>query len=365
MIDLCFCFLQANDNVPIFYPREYKVSVGENILPSSPSSSSRQINPLVIVAATDLDSSKSSYGQIEYEIKIGNEKNYFDIDRKSGEIFLLKPLSVLPGSLSHQQYKLIVTARDGGGRESKEPATVLISVVPQQSDSIGHMIPVPIFLQRQFSFQVIENVAQGAIVGTVRAKIQSSINDDDHLEEPISYSIYSGDPDGYFTIDPRHGTISVKSSSIDREKHSFLLVNVQAYTGRYPGPYRYAHTQINITILDENDNVPMFPSPTLKISVPENIPINNGTVFIAYAIDYDSNEFGKIHYQLYPATNHDSDDRDRFPFIIDEHSGHVRLRRQLDYETRNEYQIRIVAIDGGQLSSEMLVHIFIQDVSNI
>lgn len=316
------------------------------------------------MAATDLDSPRSSFGQIEYEIKMGNEKDYFDIDRKTGEIFLLKPLSALPGSLSHTQYKLMITAHDGGGRESLEPAMVLISVVPQQSDSIGHLIPAPIFLQRQFNFQVIENVAQGAIVGTVRAKIESSINDDDlHQEEPISYSIYSGDPDGYFTIDPRHGTISVKSSLIDREKHSYLLVNVQAYTGRYPGPYRYAHTQINITILDENDNVPMFPSPTLKISVPENIPIDNGTVFVAYAIDYDADNFGRIRYQLYPATNHDSDDRERFPFTIEEHTGHVRLRRSLDYETRNEYQIRVVAIDGGQLSSEMLVHIFIQDVS--
>ncbi|OTF83912.1 Cadherin-23 precursor-like protein, partial [Euroglyphus maynei] len=347
----------ANDNIPIFYPREYKVSVGENVLPSSASSS--QINPLVIVAATDLDSPRSPFGQIEYEIKSGNEKNYFDIDRKSGEIFLLKPLSAIPGSSSHTQYKLTVTATDGGGRESKEAAMVLISVVPQQSDSIGHMIPTPIFLQRQFNFQVIENVAQGAIVGTVRAKIDN----DDEDDQPISYSIYSGDPDGYFTIDPRHGTISVKSSSIDREKHSFLLLNVQAYAGRYPGPYRYAHTQINITILDENDNVPMFPSPTLKISVPENIPIDNGTVFVAYAIDYDSDNFGRIRYQLYPATNHDSDDRERFPFIIEERTGHVRLRRSLDYETRNEYQIRVVAIDGGQLSSEMLVHIFIQDVS--
>lgn len=333
-------------------------------------------HPLVIVAATDLDSSNSPFGQIQYEIKTGNEKHYFDIDERTGEIFLLKPLTAIPGSSSSTQYKLTIMARDGGGLESKEPALVLISVIPMSMETSRTIAPAPVFVQRQFNFQVIENVAQGAIVGTVSARLdQSTFANDNRPEdnqsedytqqESISYAIYSGDPDGYFTIDPRHGTISVKSSTIDREKYSYLLINVQAYSGRYPGPYRYAHTQVNITILDENDNVPMFPSPTLKISVPENMAVDNGTVFVAYAIDYDADQFGTIRYSLYPATSHDSDDRERFPFVIEDKTGQVRLRRSLDYETRNEYQLRVVAIDGGQLSSEMLVHIFVQDVSNL
>jgi len=311
--------------------------------------------PLVIVRATDLDSASQPNGQIRYSIESGNERNLFDIDAHSGEILLVRPLD----SQQQQQYQLAVKASDGGGLESKESALVQISVL---SPDIETKSAMPVFVQRQFAFQVIENAAQGAIVGTVRAKIESGSLPE---QQTISYAIYSGDPDGYFSIDPRLGTISVKSAAIDHEKYSHMLLNVQAYTGQYPGPYRYAHTQVNVTILDENDNVPLFPSGSLKISIPENAPVDNVTpILVAYAVDYDSGKFGQIRYSLYRADGnlHSSSDQD-MPFKIDEKSGHVLLRRPLDFEARNEYKVRVVAVDGGQLSSEMIVDIFVQDVS--
>lgn len=327
------------------------VSVTENIVQP------HERIPLVIVAATDQDSSHHIYGQISYQIESGNEKNYFEIDSKSGEVFLLKPLSAVPGSSSFTQYQLTVSASDGGGLQSKESALIQISVLPNGS---GNNMATPIFVQRQFNFDVIENVAQGAIVGNVRARFDTSSGD--YIDEPISYAIYSGDPDGYFTIDPRQGTISVKSATIDREQHSYLLLNVQAYSGQYPGPYRYAHTQVNITILDENDNTPLFPSSHLKISIPENVPVENTTVFVAYAIDYDAGHFAQIRYSMQPerVTN---EHRQTFPFVIDDTTGQVRLQRPLDYESVNEYHAIVEAVDGGQLSSQMSIDIFVQDVS--
>lgn len=234
--------MQVNDNFPVFYPREYKVNVPENALAANRG----ERVPLVVVAATDLDSPSSPNGQIRYHLlQSGNERGLFEVDSRSGQIFLVRPLS---SNFENGQFRLSVLARDGGGLESKESALVQISVLPADGDSKSAM---PVFVQRQFSFTVAENVAQGAIVGTVRAKIEGSSSQ----ESSISYAIYSGDPNGYFSIDPRAGTISAKSANIDREKYSHLLLNVQAYTGQYPGPYRYAHTQVNVTIVDENDNV--------------------------------------------------------------------------------------------------------------
>lgn len=203
--------------------------------------------PLVVVAATDLDSATSPNGQITYHLLTsGNERGLFEVDPRTGQIFLVRPLK---SAFESQQFRLSVLARDGGGLESKESALVQISVLPTDGNSKSAM---PVFVQRQFSFTVTENVAQGVIVGTVRAKIEEASSQESNS---ISYAIYSGDPNGYFSIDPRAGTISAKSANIDREKYSHLLLNVQAYTGQYPGPYRYAHTQVNVTILDENDNV--------------------------------------------------------------------------------------------------------------
>ncbi|KAI2811046.1 calcium ion binding, partial [Blomia tropicalis] len=325
--------IDKNDNHPVFYPPEYKVNVQLNAFENN----HNERVPLVVIVATDLDSPTHRNGQITYSIESGNDRSLFEIDSNT-------------------------VATDGDGLRSKVPALVQISVLPSETES---KILMPIFIQRQFAFTVIENVAQGAVVGTVKAKIDSNGgNQAQSIDQPISYAIYSGDPDGYFSIDPRLGTIMVRSNNIDHEKYSHLMLNVQAYTGQYPGPYRYAHTQVNITILDENDNVPLFPSGSLKISVPENVPVDHVTpILVAYAIDYDSGMFGRIRYSLHGTDGTENSDSE-LPFNINESTGHVMLRRSLDYESRNEYKIRVVAIDGGQLSSEMIVDILVQDVND-
>lgn len=328
-------------------------------------------NPLVIVAATDKDSVHSAYGQIRYYIKAGNDRGYFEIDPKSGELFISdhghRSLANLDQSVEH---RLTVDGKDGGGLESSVPALVQISVLDDESDA--KQLELPYFNQRQFNFDVIENVAPGAIVGTVQAYIKdtsssafsSFFGGSSSSSSSISYAIYSGDPDGYFTIDPRQGTISVKSTSIDREKYGHLLLNVQAFAGKRPGPYRYAHTQVNVTILDENDNAPLFPSDHIKISVPESsAPNGSSFVFATYAVDYDAGEFGQIRYSIVEAG--DQPREERFPFWINETSGHVRLREELDFERRSSYKLNVIAKDGGGLSSEMIVDVMVQDVSSI
>jgi protocadherin-16/23 len=58
----------------------------------------------------------------------------------------------------------------------------------------------------------------------------------------VRYSIYSGDPDGYFSIDPLTGTIRT-ASALDHEAHQSVLLNVQAMTGDPPA---YGHTQVSV-----------------------------------------------------------------------------------------------------------------------
>jgi protocadherin-16/23 len=57
----------------------------------------------------------------------------------------------------------------------------------------------------------------------------------------VRYSIYSGDPDGYFNIDPVAGTIRT-ASALDHEAHQSVLLNVQAMSG---DPPTYGHTQVS------------------------------------------------------------------------------------------------------------------------
>lgn len=56
----------------------------------------------------------------------------------------------------------------------------------------------------------------------------------------MRYNIYSGDPNGYFSINSQSGIIST-ASSLDHESHPFVLLNVLATTGNPP---TYGHTQV-------------------------------------------------------------------------------------------------------------------------
>jgi len=75
----------VNDNRPVFYPREYKVSLRESPKASSQASST----PIVAVVATDPD--YGNFGQVSYRIVAGNEAGIFRIDRSTGEIFVVRP----------------------------------------------------------------------------------------------------------------------------------------------------------------------------------------------------------------------------------------------------------------------------------
>ena len=58
----------------------------------------------------------------------------------------------------------------------------------------------------------------------------------------VSYSIASGDPNGYFKINPLTGVI-LTATSLDHETHPHVLLNVLATTGNPP---TYGHTQVCI-----------------------------------------------------------------------------------------------------------------------
>lgn len=59
----------------------------------------------------------------------------------------------------------------------------------------------------------------------------------------VRYSINSGDPDGFFSIDQVSGNIRV-ANILDHERKSQILLNVQATSGDPPA---YGHTQVIIS----------------------------------------------------------------------------------------------------------------------
>ncbi|KAH8413012.1 hypothetical protein KR009_007416 [Drosophila setifemur] len=324
----------VNDNRPVFYPREYNVSLRE----SSQTTAQASSTPIVAVVATDPDS--GSFGQVSYRIVAGNEAGIFRIDRSSGEIFVARPdmLSVR----TQPMHMLNISAIDGGGLRTSSDAVVFLSI-------IDAMQRPPIFEKARYNYYVKEDIPRGTVVGSVIAT-----SGDTAHRSPVRYSIYSGDPDGYFSIEASSGNIRI-AKPLDHEAKSQVLLNIQATLGEPPV---YGHTQVNIEVEDVNDNAPEFEASMVRISVPENAELGT-PLYAAHAHDKDSGSSGQVTYSLVG-------DAGRRLFAIDPRSGHLVLSKHLDYETLQRHSLVVTATDGGAppLSTNLTILVDVQDVND-
>ncbi|KAG1676563.1 Protein dachsous [Nymphon striatum] len=314
--------IDVNDNRPIFYPREYNVSLRENTLPTT---------PVVGLVATDADS--GLFGRVSYFIVSGDGDGLFKIGAESGEIYLTRSLNQ-----RRVVHNLTISARDGGGLAAELNAVVSVSVIDSRQRP-------PSFEHNRYTFTVSEDVFVDTVIGNVKASGYGS--------NGVRYSIHSGDPNGYFTIDPMTATITT-NSKLDHESHPFILLNVQAQSGQPPS---YGHAQVNITVWDVNDNAPQFDSMFIKTSVPENSELDV-PIYVAEAFDADSGANGKVHYSL-GRFEHDT-------FKIDKTGGQLTLKKPLDYETLQRYKLNITAYDNGvpPLGNNISISIEVQDVND-
>ncbi|XP_030383915.1 protein dachsous [Scaptodrosophila lebanonensis] len=322
----------VNDNRPVFYPREYNVSLRES------ASAQASATPIVSVVATDPDAGR--FGLVSYRIVAGNEAGIFRIDRASGEIFINRPnmLSVRTQPI----HMLNISATDGGGLRSSSDAIVFLSIIDATQRP-------PIFEKSRYNYYVKEDVPRGTVVGTVIAT-----SSDTATRSPVRYSIYSGDPDGYFSIEGSSGSIRV-AQALDHEAKSQVLLNIQATSGEPPV---YGHTQVNIEVEDVNDNPPEFEALFVRISVPENQELGT-PLYAAHAQDKDSGRSGEVTYSLIMSAA-------RLLFAIDARSGHLVLSRHLDYETQQRHSLIVTATDAGMppLSANLTIHVDVQDVND-
>ncbi|XP_077518392.1 dachsous cadherin-related 1 [Amblyomma americanum] len=318
----------VNDNRPIFYPREYNVSLREQ--------DTLAATPVAVVVASDADS--GLFGTVSYHIVSGNDLGLFRVDPTSGELLVV-------GRLGRSQplHELRLAAQDGGGLQSLLEARVYVSV-------LGRGQQPPLFQRPRYAFQVREDAAPSTVIGTVAAAAARTPGGQPH----IRYSIYSGDPEGYFSIDAHLGSIRVERP-LDHEAHPFLLLNVQATSGTQPPAY--GHTQVNVTIWDVNDNAPRFESAVLKLSLPENVAVGTAT-YVAQAQDADAGRNGAVRYTLLEAP----------PglFELGPRSGRLALLRPLDYEAQPRVRLVLGAADGGTpaQSASMTLLIEVQDVND-
>ncbi|NWX60218.1 PCD23 protein, partial [Promerops cafer] len=142
------------------------------------------------------------------------------------------------------------------------------------------------------------------------------------------------DPHGRFSIDPQFGIIRTKKH-LDHEAQSVVVLTVQSQLGNSPV---YSSTQVNISVTDINDNPPVFPTKSDKVTISHTQPPGTA-VYIARAEDKDSGLNGAIKYSI---ASKQSD-----AFSIDPSLGVVNITRTVFEEKQQEYTLHIAAEDCG------------------
>ncbi|CAN9514982.1 unnamed protein product [Ophioblennius macclurei] len=151
----------------------------------------------------------------------------------------------------------------------------------------------------------------------------------------------------------------VLNKSLDREKKAIHNLVLTAMDGG--SPVKSGTSKITVTVLDFNDNVPLFENDSYKVAVKENVA-NGSFVIATKATDIDEGPNGEIEYSLGVHTPPSV----LSLFYINELTGEIFLKRQLDYEAQTSYRIDITAKDKGspKLEGRCSVQVDVLDVND-
>ncbi|XP_070374199.1 protocadherin alpha-1 isoform X11 [Equus asinus] len=176
---------------------------------------------------------------------------------------------------------------------------------------------------------------------------------------------YTLSPSDYFSLDVQASDELSKSlslelrKSLDREETPELHLLLTATDGGKP---ELASTvKLLITVLDVNDNAPLFAQAVYRVHLLETTA--NGTLVTTLnASDADEGVNGEIVFSF----GNDVPLNIQKHFKIDLSSGEIRLTGRLDYEEAKSYEIQVKAVDKGSppISNHCKVLVKVLDVND-
>eukprot|EP00111_Clytia_hemisphaerica_P018077 TCONS_00053485-protein len=163
--------------------------------------------------------------------------------------------------------------------------------------------------------------------------------------------VYNKKDSKYFSL--------VLEEPLDREDEPFIVIELM--TTDCGSPSLSSKAIINITVQDINDNQPVFPNTNMFLSISEATEVNSSLISMN-ATDLDDGDNAEI---LYTLTSSKENLGDNY-FMIDSHTGVVRLIQRLLYEQNTFFDLTITAKDHGSpsLSSTASLRISITDSNN-
>nr|XP_020454554.1 cadherin-23 isoform X2 [Monopterus albus] len=328
--------LDINDNDPVLLNLPFNTSVSEGASIHT---------SVATVQAKDADSGRNAL--LTYNITAGNLDGAFYIVDTTGVVQVNRPLD----RERVAEYRLTITVKDNpeNPRIARRDSDLLVITILDENDNR------PIFTKTSYRGEITENSAAGSTVTVLNGPVLAE-DKDIGPNAVVKYRLLGPRVD-LFTVDADTGVILVRQGAkLDREAFQDPRVEVLLVAEDIGG--LNSSVPLTVTILDQNDNPPVFSPSSFSVQLPENSPTGVVVTQLS-ATDADSGSNGWLMYRL------ESGAQDRF--VVGPLSGAVLVgNTTLDREERESYRLVVVAIDRGTppLTGTATLTVILDDVND-
>uniref|UniRef100_A0A8D3CP09 Protocadherin-15 n=1 Tax=Scophthalmus maximus TaxID=52904 RepID=A0A8D3CP09_SCOMX len=322
--------VEAVDNGPVPHRRSSITTVYIEVLPPNNQSPPRfplqqynlEISEAMRTGATllNLQAVDRERDNITYKIYSGDAHGHFALQENSGYLVLDKPLD----RESLDYYTLVVTASDGQpDGTSTAMVNIVVTDVNDNDPLFDSSLPVNLTVTEE---------QDNAYVGQVKAT-----DPDLGASGQVHYRLVNHQK--LFSI---NATGAIRTTSpLDREEQGHYSLIVEACDGAVDP--RRSRLTLSVTVLDVDDNSPVFTQQTYNVNLPENSPKDSVILHLkAIDADIDSN----ITYQI---RGQGLDQGIAQLFHLDPETGELSVLKVLDYEALTDpeptYMFTVEALD--------------------
>ncbi|XP_053497903.1 putative protocadherin beta-18 [Ictalurus furcatus] len=208
----------------------------------------------------------------------------------------------------------------------------------------------PAFDRKEISIEIPESAAIESLFS-----LDSAHDPDVGLNALQKYTLNPTDHFSLKELSRSDGTKYVEmvlKTYLDREQQEEHKLILTAFDGG--SPQKSGTVKITVTVLDVNDNSPVFSQPIYRVSLSENIPKDSLVVTVS-ATDKDKGSNSEVIYSFSQNSGKEAMDL----FTINSDTGEIKVKSSLDFEKSKHHELDIKAMDKGGLTgtSKMLVEI--------
>ncbi|XP_060752565.1 protocadherin alpha-3-like [Tachysurus vachellii] len=261
-----------------------------------------------------------------FQIVSGSNKKYFDVNLKTGALFVSERIDREEFCSLEQKCILNIEALAQNPHRLYRIEITIVDI----NDNAPH------FPLNTFKLNITENANPGE-----RFLLPVAEDDDIGSNALKDYRLSTSE---FFSIDVQKDEQSVSAElvlqkALDREKQSSLRLLVSALDGGKPP--KSGTLNIIVNVIDVNDNSPVFSMPLYKVKVKENISLGTKILSVS-ASDLDEGMHSDIVYSI---LGHGKSKKDLF--TITSETGQIVVNGQLDYEEHRAIELRVQARDKG------------------